>query len=116
MSTENIQDLCGDWRLKTDPQNRGKTDGWFQGVRPGAKSASVPGIVQQVFPAFEGVAWYWLSFTSFRSQKKDERALLRFGAVEYFAEVWLNGIQIGAHEGAETPFEIPRRCQFDMGV
>ena len=30
--------------------------------------------------------------------------MLRFWAVDYLAEVWLNGRRVGAHEGGETPF------------
>lgn len=29
---------------------------------------------------------------------------IRFGAVDYFCEVWINGIFVGAHEGGYTPF------------
>ncbi|MBV9610027.1 MAG: hypothetical protein JO187_10760, partial [Acidobacteria bacterium] len=36
---------------------------------------------------------------------KDTRhVLLKFGAVDYFCEVFLNGISIGTHEGGYTPF------------
>ena len=34
----------------------------------------------------------------------DGRFLLRFWAVDYKAEVWLNGRKAGEHEGGETPF------------
>src|SRR5208282_3625806 len=30
--------------------------------------------------------------------------LLRFQAVDYLGEVWVNGIRIGVHEGGEEPF------------
>ena len=33
-----------------------------------------------------------------------ERLMLRFGAVDYHATVWLGGIKIGEHEGGYTPF------------
>ena len=33
--------------------------------------------------------------------------LLCFGAVDYFATVWLNGVLVGEHEGGYLPFEIP---------
>jgi hypothetical protein len=33
-----------------------------------------------------------------------ERAVLRFGAVDYFASVWVEGALAGGHEGGYTPF------------
>jgi hypothetical protein len=35
-----------------------------------------------------------------------DRFALRFGAVNYLAEVWLNGKAVGTHEGGYTPFEL----------
>lgn len=32
--------------------------------------------------------------------------ILGFGAVDYFAEVWLNDIKVGEHEGGYLPFEL----------
>jgi hypothetical protein len=32
---------------------------------------------------------------------------LCFGAVDYFATVWLNGVLVGEHEGGYLPFELP---------
>ena len=93
--------LNDNWHLARDPENQGRTEKWFETVRPDAQSAPVPGIVQQVFPTHQGVAWYWHTFTPSRMPGKDERCLLRFGAVEYLAEVWLNGVATGRHEDAE---------------
>ncbi|MER3404832.1 MAG: glycoside hydrolase family 2, partial [Chloroflexota bacterium] len=31
--------------------------------------------------------------------------VLHFGAVDYLAQVWLNGFELGTHEGGYTPFE-----------
>jgi beta-glucuronidase len=33
-------------------------------------------------------------------------AMLKFGAVRYLADVWLNGHYIGYHEGGDTPFAL----------
>ncbi len=101
-----MQTLNGTWKLTLDPRNEGRASQWFEAVRPEARPAPVPGIVQQVFPTHQGVAWYWHTFTPACRPGKDERCLLRFGAVEYLAEVWLNGQPAGGHEGAETPFEL----------
>lgn len=36
-----------------------------------------------------------------------KRVLIRFGAVDYFTEVWINGTLVGTHEGGYTPFLFP---------
>ena len=52
---------------------------------------------------YMGVAWYRTSFEV--PQLKDgRRALLRFGAVDYFSEVFVNGKSVGTNEGGYTPF------------
>jgi hypothetical protein len=52
---------------------------------------------------YMGVAWYRTSLDVPRLDK-GKRALLRFGAVDYFSEVFINGKSIGTHEGGYTPF------------
>jgi beta-galactosidase/beta-glucuronidase len=36
----------------------------------------------------------------------DSRTLLHFGAVDYAATVWVNGAEVGNHEGGYTPFTV----------
>ena len=96
--------LDGDWLLATDPNNVGREQKWHERRAPEAKRVHVPGIVQELFPHFFGVAWYWHEFTAPVHPHSHGRYLLRFGAVEYRAEAWLNGIYLGSHEGSETPF------------
>jgi hypothetical protein len=64
----------------------------------------VPWIIQDAFPGYHGVAWYWRQFDAPTNPHAGGRYLLRFWAVDYLAEVWLNGTQVGQHEGGETPF------------
>jgi beta-galactosidase/beta-glucuronidase len=40
------------------------------------------------------------------SDFKDRVLRLKFWAVDYFTEVWLNGEAVGNHEGGFTPFEM----------
>lgn len=47
--------------------------------------------------------WYIKRFSWIPSE--NERAFLRFEAVNYHARVWLNNYFIGEHEGGYTPFE-----------
>jgi hypothetical protein len=93
-----------DWLLATDPKHVGREEGWFQAPRPEAKRARVPWIIQDTFPGYHGVAWYWKDFTAPAPAHPGGRALLRFWAADYFAQVWLNGTKVGEHEGGEDPF------------
>jgi len=92
------------WRLATDPRNEGRKRGWQRVPLASAEKARVPGIIQEVFPAYHGVAWYWREFAAPESALPGGRTLLRFAAVDYLAEVWVNGKAVGDHEGGETPF------------
>ena len=76
------------------------------GARADARPARVPWIIQATFPGYHGVAWYWRDFDAPPNPHPGGRTLLRFGAVDYLADVWLNGKHVGGHEGGETPFEI----------
>ena len=54
---------------------------------------------------YMGVAWYRTLFQA--PQYSDVRqVVLKFGAVDYFAEVFVNGISVGTHEGGYTPFAL----------
>ncbi len=93
------------WLIATDPTNIGREEKWFLKPTAAAKPARVPGIIQEAFPGYHGLAWYWIDFTTDYSSNMRGRYLLSFGAVDYIAEVWLNGVRIGSHEGSESPFE-----------
>ena len=99
-----VQSLDGEWRLATDPKNEGRDQQWFKSPRPEAVPAKVPWIIQDAFPGYHGVAWYWRDFVAPSPLGRDGRLLLRFRAVDYQAEVWVNGRPVGGHEGGETPF------------
>ncbi len=51
-----------------------------------------------------GPAWYQTHF-DLPWGFDGKRVFLRFGSVNYLAEVWLNGSQIGLHEGGNMAFE-----------
>ncbi len=97
--------LDGDgWLLAPDPKDVGRTERWFSAPRPEAKKTKVPWIIQDAFPGYHGVAWYWRDFTVPANDRPGGRYVLRFWAVDYKAEAWLNGVRIGEHEGGESPF------------
>lgn len=55
------------------------------------------------------VIWYQKSIEDIRTEeeiKKGHRMLLRFGAVDYEAKVWVNGEYVGFHHGGHVPFDL----------
>ena len=92
------------WLLAPDPENLGRRQQWWNEPQPTAKQAKVPWIVQDTFSGFHGVAWYWHDFNAPENPHKQGRYLLRFWAVDYKTDVWVNGVYAGSHEGAEDPF------------
>jgi hypothetical protein len=97
--------LDGDWHFLADP---GATLNVQKlATAENARPTSVPSSWQAQFADlrdYAGVAWYWRS-VNIPSLSPDQAALLRFGAVDYFAEVYVNGQKVGTHEGGYIPFE-----------
>ena len=101
MTTESIS-LNGTWEVVFDPTDSGKTKKYFKSL-PAGKPIQVPGVWEQVKPGYDGAGWYRRT-VAVRPEWKGKVLRLRFNAVNYFAEVWLNGIYVGSHEGGYTPF------------
>jgi len=53
-----------------------------------------------------GIGWYQRSFKLAAADLKGRAIVLRFGAVDYNADVWVNGKKAGKHEGGYLPFEL----------
>ena len=55
------------------------------------------------------VMWYERAISDLRTEEdkqKGHRVIIRFGAVDYEATVWVNGHYVGEHRGGHVPFEI----------
>ena len=50
------------------------------------------------------MAWYWRDVEIPVNPNTNGRYVLRFWAVDYKADVWVNGQAAGTHEGAESCF------------
>src|ERR1043165_9611482 len=88
---------------KTDRKEHGYTDKYVLRV-PGDWNSQAA-----KFLYYEGTVWYKKSF-DFQELNPSQRVFLYFGAVNYRADVYLNGKKLGMHKGGFTPFnfEIPR--------
>jgi beta-galactosidase/beta-glucuronidase len=111
-----VQRLTGEWRLATDPGNRGRDAQWFGRPLRDAHPAPVPGVIQQVFPEHHGLAWYWHTFVPRVDAGPSDRILLHVGAADYLAEVWLNGVPVGGHEGPQIAFDLDVTAAIRHGV
>lgn len=122
--TRSYKSLDGKWMFKFDPEDRGLGEEWFdpdfdakswgKAQVPAAWDlydtpdfASYDGASFGQGTAFaDGYAWYRTDLVAPASWgAKDIR--LNFLAANYRADVWVNGIFLGTHEGGNTPFSLP---------
>ncbi len=103
--------LNGVWQFAFDDKDEGVAGGW---MNPGTKlpleitvpfayqtEASGLGPTDEIHP----VIWYRRSFTV-PQEMQGRRVLLRFGAVDFECDVYVNGKRVGGHKGGYTPFAI----------
>jgi hypothetical protein len=95
-----------DWLLDIDPSNSGRDLSWAKQPTSRARPAKVPWVIQDAFPDYHGVAWYWRTFRAPENFHRGGQYLLRFQAIDYLGEVWVNGNRVGVHEGGEEPFTL----------
>ncbi|MHB9037810.1 MAG: glycoside hydrolase family 2 protein [Armatimonadota bacterium] len=107
VNVSQVTSLDGDkWSLATDPKNVGQNEKWWEKSQPGARDIKVPWIIQDTFIGYSGIVWYWRQFDAPVNPNPDGRYLLRFSAVDYKADVWLNGVNLGVYESGDVPFVI----------
>ena len=68
---------------------------------PFAVESSLSGVMKAVGASKD--LWYNTTFTV-PENWNDKDILLHFGAVDWKAEIWINGVKIGTHMGGFTPF------------
>jgi hypothetical protein len=107
---ESTISLDGDWRFATDAAGDGEDEGFAEiGTDvSGWDTLPVPGnwSVHDRYGSYTGTGWYRRTFqTGDLDATAGQRAWLRFGAVYWQADVWLNGQRLGRHLGGYTPFE-----------
>jgi beta-glucuronidase len=120
--------LDGSWQAIIDPYDVGALDyhaqplkgnhAFYKNYKPQSESElveydfdtsgqlQVPGdwnTQRESLLFYEGSVWYERSFDYAKSPKT--RLLLHFGACNYLATVYLNGEELGEHEGGFTPFD-----------
>ena len=102
-----ILSLDGSWQFKTDPNQNGETQGWYQ---TGFNSCSwdslkVPGNwdLENQYAEYAGKAWYRKSF-NVPDEWRERLLRLNFDFVSHDSKVWLNGKFIGEDHYGFLPF------------
>lgn len=106
-SEDTYTNLNGVWELELDPAVSGYERDLLH--NPYSLKITVPYVIESKLSGVEYIdfmksAWYRRHFDAPAFDSAKERLLLRFGAVNYRAEVWLNDKHIGKHFGGYTPF------------
>ncbi|MBO9456979.1 glycoside hydrolase family 2 [Paracoccus sp. R12_1] len=115
----NAQSLDGDWNFCVDLLDTGLRQKWFA-MQPGdpadrslpwdydphmGETVPVPSnwqMLQDRWYFFEGGSWYTRPLDI--EPDPEGRLFLRIGAASYDCKVFLNGVYLGNHLGASTPF------------
>ncbi len=105
------------WAFAFDDEDAGLARSW-QGVSAEELRSGGPPFERRIVVPFcyqswlsgigdtsiHDVVWYAREFDSPLEITGEGRLLLHFGAVDYRAEVWVNGTHVARHEGGHTPF------------
>jgi beta-galactosidase/beta-glucuronidase len=100
-------DLNGTWQFAYDDDDRGRDVGWQERAEAFDRQIVVPFPPESEMSGigdtgFHPVVWYRREFSAQR--RAGERLLLHFGAVDYRADVWVNGQLVASHEGGHSSF------------
>lgn len=105
--------LSGEWEFRTDSDDVGRDQKWFDPATKFDRTIKVPGAwnsqgvgeeSEAMFASYAGPAWYRKRI-NIPPAWKGERVRLCFERVHRDAEVWVNGEYVGKHMGYVTPFK-----------
>jgi len=119
MGGRTVEPLDGDWRFALDLFDEGLRQSWFKDEPGPPDSWKIPrdydggdwqtvpvpsswNVLKPEWTYFEGSAWYTRDIAP--DPASGERIVLRIGAANYRARVFLNGVFLCGHRGGSTPF------------
>lgn len=100
--------LNGEWQFEIDHGKSGKDRGYWGSAHEPSGTITVPFCPESRlsgvgYTDFMAAVWYKREFVLPKNWTAG-KTLLHFGAVDYMAEVWVNGVSIGSHRGGYAPF------------
>lgn len=87
-----------DWEMVSVPHTWNRVGYYLPGAATRVNTA-------EKVNTYQGEGWYRLTFTP-PSSFEDKHVWLQFDAVSHVAEVWLNGVRLGQHEGGFSRFRL----------
>ncbi|MEK5477940.1 sugar-binding domain-containing protein [Paenibacillus sp. FSL R5-0407] len=102
--------LNGSWSFRFDPNDEGIRSNWNKDSEvpfdaeirvPFSWASPLSGIGKDI----KGIGWYRRTVTWSLPTAGGSRLFLRFGAVDYLCDVWINGSHVGSHQGGYGSFE-----------
>lgn len=104
MKRSEWKNLNGEWDYAILPKGKSAPTS-FDGkiLVPFAVESALSGVGRTVGDKNE--LWYSRQFTV-PAEWAGRRVRLNFGGVDWKADVWVNGVQVGGHEGAYSPFSM----------
>ncbi|MDR6625894.1 glycoside hydrolase family 2 TIM barrel-domain containing protein [Caulobacter segnis] len=108
-------DLDGAWRFQTDPGDAGLSARWPDAAPEGARVVTIPH-TWNLGPneAYDGLAWYFRTVT-LPPELAGRHIELNFGATFYKSRVFVNGVEVGGHEGGFTAYHLDVGKQLRAG-
>ena len=107
-SARRVVSLDGMWRFAFDPQGQGVDKGWTM-VLPESITMPVPASFCDFFTdkdsrEYCGDFWYETDFFV-PGEWEGKDIAVRFGSVTHHARIFVNGVEVTAHEGGFLPFD-----------
>jgi hypothetical protein len=100
------QNLNGNWDFEFDKNDVGNTEKWFLGKKKFTKTISVPfpwGAPLSGVKDEADIAWYSKNI-KVKNEWKNKKVFVTIGASDWKTTVWLDGKELGSHQGGYTPF------------
>lgn len=101
--------LNGEWQFEIDHGGSGRSRGMVEKEKydskiivPFCPESKLSGVG---YTDFMRAVWYKRTFT-LPKDAKGKRVFANFGAVDYLAEVWVNGVSVGTHRGGYVGFRL----------
>ena len=105
--------LNGPWDFRFDPEDKGKDADWS---KPGAEgfdqTITVPFPWESELSGIHDtsgdskIGWYRRTFQVPEDFPANDHVWLHFGAIDYKADIWVNGEHVADHEGGYTPIAV----------